>query len=75
MKVSFQIKLFVSRLSFLSAFALLGGYYYVDVSRQLYQEMSARAQKYRRKRSPLIPSLRKKVEQKDINEFTILCRK
>lgn len=67
MKVSFQIKLFVSLVVFFSVlFALLGGYYYVDVSRQLYQEMSARA-KIQAEEIALIPSLRKEVEQKDIN--------
>ena len=41
MKVSFQIKLFISLVAFFSVlFALLGGYYYVDVGKQLYQEMS-----------------------------------
>ena len=44
MKVSFQIKLFISLVAFFSVlFALLGGYYYADVGKQLYQEMSARA--------------------------------
>ncbi|MGA4468635.1 ATP-binding protein [Enterobacter hormaechei] len=66
MKVSFQIKLFISLVAFFSVlFALLGGYYYVDVGRQLYQEMSARA-KIQAEEIALIPSLRKEVEQKDI---------
>ncbi|MFS6958735.1 hypothetical protein, partial [Klebsiella pneumoniae] len=44
MKVSFQFKLFISLVAFFSVlFALLGVYYYFDASRQLYQEMSARA--------------------------------
>jgi two-component system cit operon sensor histidine kinase CitA len=40
----FQIKLFISLVAFFSVlFALLGGYYYADVGKQLYQEMSTRA--------------------------------
>ena len=66
MKVSFQIKLFISLVAFFSVlFALLGGYYYVDVSRQLYQEMSTRA-KIQAEEIALIPTLRKEVEEKDI---------
>lgn len=66
MKVSFQIKLFISLVAFFSVlFALLGGYYYVDVGRQLYQEMSTRA-KIQAEEIALIPSLRKEVEEKDI---------
>jgi sensor histidine kinase regulating citrate/malate metabolism len=51
---------------FLSAFALLGGYYYVDVGKQLYQEMSTRA-KIQAEEIALIPTLRNEVEQKDIS--------
>ena len=66
MKVTFQIKLFISLVAFFSVlFALLGGYYYVDVSRQLYQEMSTRA-KIQAEEIALIPTLRKEVEEKDI---------
>jgi two-component system, CitB family, cit operon sensor histidine kinase CitA len=66
MKVSFQIKLFISLVAFFSVlFTLLGGYYYVDVGKQLYQEMSARA-KIQAEEIALIPDLRKKVEEKDI---------
>ena len=66
MKVSFQIKLFISLVVFFSVlFALLGGYYYVDVGRQLYQEMSTRA-KIQAEEIALIPNLRKEVEEKDI---------
>lgn len=66
MKVSFQIKLFISLVVFFSVlFALLGGYYYVDVGRQLYQEMSARA-KIQAEEIAIIPTLRKEVEEKDI---------
>lgn len=75
MKVSFQIKLFISLVAFFSVlFALLGGYYYVDVGRQLYQEMSARA-KIQAEEIALIPTLRKEVEQKDILVSMTLCRK
>jgi two-component system cit operon sensor histidine kinase CitA len=36
MKASFQIKLFISLTAFFSALAvLLGGYYYIDVEKQL----------------------------------------
>ncbi|MDK9604228.1 ATP-binding protein [Lelliottia wanjuensis] len=66
MKVSFQIKLFISLVVFFSVlFALLGGYYYVDVGRQLYQEMSTRA-KIQAEEIAIIPTLRKEVEKKDI---------
>ena len=75
MKVSFQIKLFISLVVFFSVlFALLGGYYYVDVGRQLYQEMSARA-KIQAEEIALIPTLRKEVEQKDINGISDFMQK
>nr|WP_318383991.1 sensor histidine kinase [uncultured Enterobacter sp.] len=70
MKLSFQIKLFISLVLFFSGlFAFLGGYYYVDVSRQLYQEMSARA-KIQAEEIALIPSLRHDVEKKNISAIT-----
>ena len=66
MKVSFQIKLFISLVAFFSGlFALLGGYYYFDVNRQLYQEMSARA-RIQAEEIALIPTLRRTVAEKDI---------
>ncbi|WP_449557009.1 ATP-binding protein [Huaxiibacter chinensis] len=66
MRVSFQIKLFISLVLFFSVlFALLGSYYYVDVGRQLYQEMSTRA-KIQAEEIALIPTLRQEVEEKDI---------
>ena len=66
-RFSFQIKLFISLVAFFSVlFALLGSYYYVDVGRQLYQEMSTRA-KIQAEEIALIPNLRKEVEAKDIN--------
>ncbi|VDZ86428.1 sensor histidine kinase [Kluyvera intermedia] len=66
MKVSFQIKLFISLVAFFSVlFALLGSYYYIDVGRQLYQEMSVRA-KIQAEEIAIIPSLRKQVADKNI---------
>jgi two-component system, CitB family, cit operon sensor histidine kinase CitA len=72
MKLSFQIKLFISLVLFFSGlFVLLGVYYYQDVSRQLYQEMSTRA-KIQAEEIAIIPNLRKAVADKDIpaiNQF------
>ena len=66
MKVSFQIKLFISLVAFFSVlFALLGSYYYIDMGRQLYQEMSGRA-KIQAEEIAIIPSLRKQVADKNI---------
>lgn len=66
MKLSFQIKLFISLVLFFSVlFALLGGYYYVDMGRQLYQEMSGRA-RIQAEEIALIPTLRQEVADKDI---------
>ncbi len=66
MKLSFQIKLFISLVAFFSVlFALLGGYYYVDMGRQLYQEMSIRA-KIQAEEIALIPTLRQDVANKNI---------
>ncbi|WP_052281919.1 ATP-binding protein [Kluyvera genomosp. 1] len=66
MKVSFQIKLFISLVLFFSVlFALLGSYYYIDVGKQLYQEMSGRA-KIQAEEIAIIPSLRKQVADKNI---------
>jgi len=66
MKVSFQIRLFIYLVAFFSVlFALLGSYYYFDVGRQLYQEMSARA-KIQAEDIALIPSLQDAVAHKDI---------
>ncbi|WP_434638761.1 ATP-binding protein [Klebsiella sp. I138] len=70
MKVSFQIKLFISLTVFFSVlFALLGGYYYTDVEKQLYMEMSTRA-KIQAEEIAIIPSLRKSVARKDIPAIT-----
>lgn len=55
-------------------FALLGGYYYADVSRQLYQEMSVRA-KIQAEEIALIPVLRKDVAKKDIQAIRDFMRK
>lgn len=72
MKVSFQIKLFISLVLFFSGlFVLLGVYYYKDVGRQLYQEMSARA-KIQAEEIAIIPNLRRSVADKNIpaiNQF------
>lgn len=58
MKLSFQIKLFVSLVVFfMGLFVLLGAWYYLEMSRQLYQEMSMRA-KIQAQEIALIPSLR-----------------
>ncbi|MFU0886456.1 ATP-binding protein [Kluyvera sichuanensis] len=66
MKVSFQIKLFISLVAFFSVlFALLGSYYYIDMGKQLYQEMSGRA-KIQAEEIAIIPSLRKQVADKNI---------
>lgn len=74
MKLSFQIKLFISLVAFISVlFVLLGSYYYVDVGRQLYQEMSGRA-RIQAEQIALIPSLRKEVEEKDIPALTPLMQ-
>ena len=65
MKVSFQFKLFISLVAFFSVlFALLGVYYYFDASRQLYQEMSARA-KIQAQEIALMPDLRQQVARED----------
>ncbi|WP_333496510.1 sensor histidine kinase [Kluyvera sp. CHPC 1.251] len=66
MKVSFQIKLFISLVAFFSVlFVLLGSYYYIDMGKQLYQEMSGRA-KIQAEEIAIIPSLRKQVADKNI---------
>ncbi|HHG8774326.1 TPA: ATP-binding protein [Raoultella planticola] len=66
MKVSFQIKLLISLTAFFSVLlVLLGSYYYVDVEKQLYLEMSTRA-KIQEEEIALIPGLRQDVVRKDI---------
>lgn len=66
MKLSFQIKLFISLVAFFSVlFVLLGSYYYIDVGRQLYQEMSLRA-KIQAEEIALIPGLPEVTAQKNI---------
>ncbi len=65
MKLSFQYKLFISLVAFFSVlFIALGIYYYFDASRQLYQEMSARA-KIQAEEIALMPNLRQQVSQHD----------
>ncbi|APG19775.1 histidine kinase [Kosakonia radicincitans DSM 16656] len=75
MKVSFQIKLFISLVLFFSGlFVLLGVYYYKDVGRQLYQEMSARA-KIQAEEIAIIPNLRRSVADKDIRAIAQFMHK
>ncbi|WP_039055370.1 sensor histidine kinase [Enterobacter sp. Bisph1] len=75
MKVSFQIKLFVSLVLFFSGlFVLLGVYYYKDVGRQLYQEMSGRA-KIQAEEIAIIPNLRKSVADHDIQAIAQFMHK
>lgn len=70
MKVSFQFKLFISLVAFFSVlFALLGAYYYVDASHQLYQEMSARA-RIQAEEIALMPELRRQVSRDDPQALT-----
>ncbi|EPN1632547.1 ATP-binding protein [Cronobacter dublinensis] len=66
MKFSFRIKLFIHLIIFFSVlFTALGVYYYLDVSRQLYQEMSSRA-RIQAEEISLIPSLREAVRERNI---------
>ncbi|WLI76744.1 sensor histidine kinase [Kosakonia sp. H02] len=75
MKVSFQIKLFISLVLFFSGlFVLLGVYYYKDVGRQLYQEMSARA-KIQAEEIAIIPNLRESVANKNIRAIAQFMQK
>ena len=65
MKLSFQYKLFISLVAFFSVlFIALGIYYYFDASRQLYQEMSARA-KIQAEEIALMPNFRQQVSRHD----------
>ncbi len=65
MKFSFPYKLFISLVAFFSVlFIALGIYYYFDASRQLYQEMSARA-KIQAEEIALMPNLRQQVSRHD----------
>lgn len=75
MKVSFQIKLFFSLVLFFSGlFVILGIYYYQDVGRQLYKEMSTRA-KIQAQEIAVIPSLRKSVAEKKIQDINQIMYK
>lgn len=66
MKLSFQMKLFISLVVFSSGlFVLLGGYYYVSITQQLYQAMSMRA-KVQADEIALIPELKKEVADHNI---------
>lgn len=74
MKLSFQTKLFLSLVVFSSVlFVLLGSYYYVSITRQLYQAMSMRA-KVQADEIALIPELRKAVADRDIPAINVLMR-
>ncbi len=74
MKLSFQTKLFLSLVVFSSVlFVLLGSYYYVSITRQLYQAMSMRA-KVQADEIALIPELRKAVADQDIPAINMLMR-
>ncbi len=74
MKLSFQTKLFLSLVVFSSVlFVLLGSYYYVSITRQLYQAMSMRA-KVQADEIALIPELRKAVADRDIPAINMLMR-
>ena len=75
MKVSFQFKLFISLVAFFSVlFALLGVYYYIDASHQLYQGMSTRA-KIQAEEIALMPDLRRQVIQEDPQSLTSFMQK
>ncbi|WP_394550423.1 ATP-binding protein [Pantoea sp. SGAir0183] len=74
MKLSFQTKLFLSLVVFSSVlFVLLGSYYYVSITRHLYQAMSMRA-KVQADEIALIPELRKAVADRDIPAINVLMR-
>lgn len=75
MKLSFQIKLFISLVAFFSIlFAILGAYYYVDMGRQLYQEMSTRA-KIQAEQIAIIPTLRQDIQNKNIPAINTFMHK
>lgn len=74
MKLSFQTKLFLSLVVFSSVlFVLLGSYYYVSITRQLYQAMSMRA-KVQADEIALIPELKKAVADRDIPTINVLMK-
>lgn len=74
MKLSFQTKLFLSLVVFSSVlFVLLGSYYYVSITRQLYQAMSMRA-KVQADEIALIPELKKAVADRDITTINVLMK-
>jgi two-component system cit operon sensor histidine kinase CitA len=63
-EISFQYKLFISLVAFFSVLFIALGVYYFDASRQLYQEMSARA-KIQAEEIALMPDLRQQVSRQD----------
>ncbi|MBP2167424.1 two-component system cit operon sensor histidine kinase CitA [Erwinia toletana] len=65
-KISFQIKLFLWLTAFfLLLFSLLGFYYYLDIDRQLYDEMGVRA-KIQAEEIAVIPDLNQAIKTRDI---------
>lgn len=70
MKMSFQIRLFISLIIvFLLLFSLFAVYYYLEAGRRIYQEMSVRT----RVQSDLIsvmPDLRRSVANSNLQEIT-----
>ncbi|QLK60725.1 GHKL domain-containing protein [Enterobacteriaceae bacterium Kacie_13] len=74
LKPSFQIKLFLYLVVlFVLLFSVVGGYYYRDIERQLYEDMGTRA-KVQAEEIALIPSLISAVEEKDISAINRLMR-
>ena len=55
-------------------FVLLGGYYYIDVEKQLYMEMSTRA-KIQAEEIAIIPYYGENVAKKDIPRSSFSCMK
>ncbi|MFS2224637.1 ATP-binding protein [Pantoea sp. B65] len=71
-KMSFQIKLFLYlTVFFLLLFSLLGFYYYLDVDRQLYEEMGTRA-RIQAEEIAVIPNLRQEIKAHNIPAITQL---
>jgi len=75
MKMSFQIRLFVSLALFSLVLSLvLGGMYYTSFSRQLYEHMGERA-KIQAEEIALIPTLRLDVLKNDTEAIKLLMEK
>lgn len=74
MKVTFQMRLFISLvLIFTMIFSLLTIYYYIEASDKVYQEMSRRA-RVQSEIISIIPGLRLAVIRDDIKEINTLMR-